>query len=158
MDIQKWEPRFKACGALAAIVSALGLVAGGAFGLYTFRQQGISAEAQREKEFRLMQFNLKKEVYYELVEAAATVATSPTVEDAIKNAAKYKVVYFGRAHMFAIDPTVSDAKIAFYRRLLEVLEKGKFPTTELEGATLQLSIACMEVLRVRELFAAEVTK
>ena len=59
---ETWELRFKACAAIAAAVSTLGLVFGGVFGLYTYYQQGIAVEASKEKELRLMQFNQKKNV------------------------------------------------------------------------------------------------
>jgi hypothetical protein len=35
---EDWEFRFKACSAIAAVVSALSIVVGGFVGLYTFRQ------------------------------------------------------------------------------------------------------------------------
>lgn len=86
---EKWELRFKACGAIAAIVSAIGLIVGGFFGLYSYRHQGMASDALKEKELRLMQYSQKKDVYSELVDAAASVATSQTKEDAMKNAIKY---------------------------------------------------------------------
>lgn len=102
-----------------------------------------------------MHFNQKKEVYYELVEAAATVAASPTKEEGIKNAARYRALYFGRAHIFAIDPAVNAAKVDFYVEMNSVLKSDGFPTNKLDGITLRLSSACKDVLRVQDIFETQ---
>ena len=154
---ENWEFRFKACSAIAAMASALSIVIGSFVGIYTFRQQGLAAEALKEKELLLMQYNQKKEVYYQLVDAAASVAMSSTKKEAERNATNYSVLYFGKAHIFAIDPSVSKAKIAFRSAMVEALKVGVFPSTPLQSASLDLAFACKEVLRAQDVFSAKRT-
>ena len=150
MATRNWDLIFKGCGAVAAIVSAIGLVAGGIFGLYTYREQGIAADAARQKELRLMQYSQKKDIYYELVDAASTFASSTTKAEAEKNAARYNALYFGRAHIFAIDPKVNASKIAFHAALEAALARGNFPTKDLDDDVLALADACKRYLAVED--------
>ena len=149
--LERWELWFKACSAADAVASTLGLIAG----LYTCHQQSVAANALKEKELRLLQYNQKKEVYYELSDAAAAVATSRTKQDALKIAAKISTLYFGRAHIFAIDPAVNSDKISFYSKMQGALKKGTFPSDDLEFAALSLTNACREVLRVQDIFSGK---
>jgi hypothetical protein len=152
---EAWEFRFKAFAAAAAATSALSIVIGGVVGLYTFRQQGLAAAALKVRELRLIQYNEKKAVYYELVDAAATVAMSLTKEEAKRNAAKYSILYFGKAHIFAIDPSVRTAKITFHTAMAAALAAGDFPSYSLQKLSLELAAACSEVLQAENVFAQD---
>src|SRR5262245_14163212 len=90
-----WEFRFKACSAAAAIASALSII----LGLYTYTQQGKTAEALKLKELRLMEYQQKREVYYQLVDAASAVANSLNASEAASNAQRYRTLYYGKAHI-----------------------------------------------------------
>lgn len=149
-----WKFRFDACSALTALATAASIVIGGVAALYTYRQQGIAAEDLKRKELRQLEYNQKREIYYELVDAAAGVSASLDKADAERNAARYWRIYYGKAHIAVIDDAVHDAKVAFARDLREVMKRGKFPTDELEGPTLMLSRAARDVLRAQNLFAA----
>jgi hypothetical protein len=113
----------------------------------------LVAEAIKLKELRLAQYNQKKDVYYELVDAAASVAMSHTKKEAERNAAKYSTLYFGKAHIFVIDQSVNKAKIAFRSAMLDALKAGTFPSAALQSAPLDLARACSEVLRAEDVFA-----
>jgi hypothetical protein len=58
----KWEIRFKFCGALSAIVSAFGVIAGFTVGLVTYHRQVEEANAVAQKELRLATYAQKKDV------------------------------------------------------------------------------------------------
>jgi hypothetical protein len=146
----RWEFRFKTCTAAAALASAASIVLGGFVGIYTFRQQGFAAEALKEKELRLIQYMQKRDVYYELVDAAAAVAVSRSKEDADRNAVRFAGLFFGKAHIFAIDPVVSQAKVAFNAAMISALQEGKFPSGALQSASLDLARACSGVLQAEE--------
>ena len=145
LDLKKWEPRFKAFGAVATVVSMIGLVAGGVFGLYRY-------VAQQEKEIRLAQYNQKKELYYELVDAAAAVGSSLTKDEALRNAQKYSILYFGRAHIFVIDPEVVTGKEAFHKAMENALQEGVFPSKQLQLDALSLAMDCANVLHINDVF------
>jgi hypothetical protein len=147
---EKWERFFKACAATAAIASTLGLIVGGGFGLYTYYHQGA-------KEIRLMQYNLKKDVYYKLADAAAAVGSSTNKEDATQNATKFSTLYFGQAHILAVDSEVTSEKMAFYEKMQEELNSDNFPDNfpneNLQRAANFLSNACRKELRVEDIFS-----
>ena len=147
-----WEFRFRAFSAVAAAASALSIVIGGFVGLYTFRQQGLAADALKLKELRLIQYNEKKAVYYELVDAAAAVATSRTRQEVERNATKYSTLYYGKAHIFVIDQSVYEAKVAFYSAIADALKMGEFPSYSLQALSLKLASTCREVLRAEDVF------
>jgi hypothetical protein len=140
-----WELRFKACSAIAAVCTAGSIVIGGAAALHT-------AQSLKDKELRQHEYNQKREIYYELVDAAAGVSSSIDKSDAEKNAARFWRLYFGKAHIAVMDDNVYKAKKQFGRDLVKVMEKGTFPTEDLEGSTLALSRACQSVLLAQNLF------
>lgn len=155
---EKWERYFKVCNAIAAIATTLGLMGGGAFGLYTYYQQGLSEKDLKQQEIRLLQYNQKKEVYYELADAAAAVASSTNKRDAMQKAAKFSTLYLGRAHILAIDTDVKDAKIEFQTEMQKALKSDAFPSIELRDKALSLAIACRNTLRVEEIFSNKLLK
>ncbi|CAB1083658.1 hypothetical protein D1AOALGA4SA_11200 [Olavius algarvensis Delta 1 endosymbiont] len=148
----KWERYFKLCGAAAAIATILGVLFGGGFGLYTYYHQ-------KQHELALMVYNLKKDAYYELVDAATAIAYSKNKEDAHQKAAKFNTLYFGRAHIFVVDHVVKKAKLAFYSQLDDALKSGDFwsegtaSSEDLRRKAVELRNACREALNVEEIFS-----
>lgn len=147
-----WEFRFKAFTALATIVSMVSIIVGAVVGIRTYVEKSDAEQAIKLKELRLMEYQQKRDVYYQLVDAASAVANSRTKAEAITNAQRYATLYFGKAHIFAIDKSVADAKIAFYTAMAGALAKNEFPSYELQASTLALSHACKEVLRAQDVF------
>ena len=152
---EKRDIFFKACGAIAAIASTLGLICGGIFGLYTYYKKSEEANSLKIQEIRLAQYSQKKEVYYELVDAAAAIASSTNKDDAVRNATKYLSLYFGRAHILAISDEVRNAKQKFRRTLLKELRSGYIPSKDLEYAALELAEACRKELGIDVLFSEQ---
>lgn len=150
-----WDFVFRACGAFAAVISTVGIVAGGAFGLIQYQDQGKAAKLQREKELRLMEYDQKKEVYYALSEAAVYVAHSRTLDEARSRIPDFEVIYFGRAHILAMDQGVKDAKAAFQSALRSAIENGQFPSGQLQSEAFKLTSAIQRALRVEEIFFSE---
>jgi hypothetical protein len=149
---ETWEFRFKGYSALASVISAASIIVGGIVGIHTFVEKNEAAEALRLKELRLMEFQQKRDVYYELVDAASAVANSLSKAEASVNAQRYATLYYGKAHIFAIDPTVAQAKIVYFTAMRTALEKGVFPSTDLQASSLALSSACKDVLRAQDVF------
>lgn len=147
-----WDFRFKFCSAAAAVVSALSIIIGGVVGLYTYRTQTQTAEALKLKELRLMEYQQKRELYYQLVDAASAVANSSDPTEAKMNAQRYATLYYGKAHIFAIDPTVNNAKISFFKAMNSALVKGEFPSSDLRANSLALATVCKDVLRAQDVF------
>jgi hypothetical protein len=150
MTHEDWEFRFKALSAVATVVTAFSIVIGGLSALYTYKKQAQAQVEQKEKELRQIRYSQKRDVYYELADAAAAVATSNNPAEALVNATKYYRLYYGKAHIFAIDVSVSNAKIEFRKRLDEALSRGQWPSTELKSETLALTDACKTILRKEE--------
>lgn len=98
---------------------------------------------------RLIEYSQKRDVYYELVDAAATVASSLSKADGEKHAAHFYALYFGKAHVAVIDSTVYDAKKQFSHALQRALAAGAWPTDDLDMPALELSKACQKVLRAQ---------
>jgi hypothetical protein len=149
-----WEFTFKACGAIAAIVSAVGILAGGAFGLIQYQKQVETAERQGKMELDLLKYDQKKDVYYDLSEAAVYVAHSRTLAEANQRVEKFELIYFGRAHILAMDSEVMTAKANFYKVLLAVLKKGSFPSDQLQAEAFLLTTACQKALKVEQIFSS----
>lgn len=152
--MDEWEFRFKACGAVTAVCTALSIVIGGFAALYSYRQQGLAAEALKHKELRHMEYSQKREIYYELVDAAAAVSASLDKADAERNAARYWRLYYGKAHIAVIDEAVHKAKHAFALELEAAMKRGAFPTKDLQSAALVLARECRLVLRAQNLFSS----
>jgi hypothetical protein len=146
--MDNWEMRFKACTALAAVCSASSLVIGGCVGLYTYQKQAEASRQLKVKELLQIEYAQKRDIYYELVDAAAAFASSPDLETAQSNAARYWKIYLGRAHIVVTEDPVIRAKIDFGQFMKAALQQGTFPnnTKELKNATLALSDACKEAL------------
>lgn len=149
---EDWEFRFKACSAMTAVFSAASIVIGGVAALYTYRQQGLAAEQLKQKELRQIEYNQKREIYYDLVDAAAAVSASTDKAEVDRNAARYWRLYYGKAHIAVIDASVYRAKVEFGKELKAAMERGAFPTHDLEGSTLELARAARDVLRAQNLF------
>lgn len=143
-----WEMRFKACTALAAVCSAGSILIGGFVGLHTYQKQVSASRELKVKELLQIEYAQKREIYYELVDAAAAFASSPDLETAHTNAARYWKIYLGRAHIVVTEEPVIRAKIDFGQFMKSALQQGTFPnnTNELKTATLALSDACKEAL------------
>ena len=147
---EDWEFRFKVCSAVATVVTALSIIVGGLSALHTYQKQAMAQVEQKEKELRQLRYSQKRDVYYELADTAAAVATSTSASDALTNATKYYRLYYGKAHIFAIDASVNNAKIEFRKRLDEALSKGQWPSADLKSETLLLTDACKAILRKEE--------
>ena len=143
---EKWEFWFKGCSAVAAVVSAISIVVGGAVGLHTYREQVAHDEYLKRKEIRLMRYRLSRDSYFELIDAAAGVASSPNKADAQINTANFYKLYFGKAHLVS-DGAVYEAKKAFSRALQKAIEKGVWPTDDLDMPALDLTKACATILK-----------
>ena len=150
MTLEHWEFRFKACSAITTVVTALSIIVGGLGALHTYQKQAKAQIEQKEKELRQMRYSQKRDVYYELADTAAAVATSTNAADALMNATKYYRLYYGKAHIFAIDVSVNNAKIEFRKRLDEALSKGQWPSPDLKSETLLLTDECKAILRKEE--------
>jgi hypothetical protein len=150
MTREDWEFRFKACSAITTVFTAVSIVVGGISALHAYEAQSKLENKLREKELRQMRYLQKREVYYELADAAAAVATSGTSAEATVNAQKYYQLYYGRAHIFAIDLSVNNAKVEFRKKLDQALTDGKWPSTALKTETLRLTDACKAVLLKEE--------
>jgi len=124
----------------------------GGFGLYTYYHQGM-------RELVLMEYNLKKDAYYELVDAATAVAHSKNKADAIRKADKFNILFLGRSHLFVVDHDVRKAKEMFSGELDAALKSGVFwsegtPTSEiLRKRARELRDACREALNIEEIFS-----
>ena len=150
MTREDWEFRFKACSAIATVVTALSIIVGGLSALHTYEKQAKAQLELKEKELKQMRYSQKRDVYYELADAAAAVATSTNATDALVNATKYYRLYYGKAHIFAIDVSVNNAKIEYRKKLDEALSKGQWPSSDLKSETLSLTDACKAILRKEE--------
>lgn len=150
MTREAWEFRFKAFSAITTVVTALSIIGGGLTALSTYRRQSAIENRLKEKELRQIRYTQKREVYYELADAAAAVATSTNQADALVHATKYYRLYYGKAHIFAIDVSVNNAKIEFRKKLDEAMASGKWPSDELKAETLKLTDACKAVLQKEE--------
>jgi len=147
---EDWEFRFKACSAVTTVVTAISIVAGGLSALSTYKKQSELENKLKEKELRQMRYAQKRDVYYELADAAAAVATSTNQADALLHATKYYRLYYGKAHIFAIDVSVNNAKIEFRKRLDEAMSRAKWPSDDLKSETLKLTDACKAILQKEE--------
>ena len=146
---EKWERYVKICGAAAAIATILGVLFGGGFGLYTYYQQG-------ERELALMEYNLKKDAYYELVDAAISVAFCEIKEDAIREADKFNILFLGRAHLFVVDHNVEEAKRMFYGEMDAALKpdaRWSESMHTLRERAVELRDACRKALNIEEIFS-----
>lgn len=147
---EDWEFRFKACAAVTAVATAISIVVGGGVALYTYREQVQTAENLKRKEIRMLEYNQKREVYFELVDSAATVASSVNKADAEKNSARFYALYFGKAHIAVVEDAVYTAKKKFSRALQAALAAGKWPNDDLDMPALNLSKACSVALNARK--------
>jgi len=153
MPIQeKWERYIKICGAAAAIATILGVFFGGGFGLYTYYHQG-------QRELALMQYKLKRDAYYELVDAATAVAHSKNKADALQKADHFNILFWGRSHLFVVDYDVGKAKEMFYGELDAALKPDNSwsedtPTpAKLQELAVELRNACRKALNIEEIFS-----
>lgn len=150
MTREDWEFRFKACSALTTVVTGASIIIGGISALNTYQEQAKLENKLKEKELRQIRYSQKREVFYELADAAAAVATSTSSSKALSNATKYYRLYYGKAHIFAIDVSVNNAKIEFRKQMDAALKKGVWPSDDLKTETLKLTDACKAVLQKEE--------
>ena len=150
MTRDDWEFRFKACSALTTVVTGVSIIVGGISALNTYQEQAKLENKLKEKELRQMRYSQKREVFYELADAAAAAATSANQSEALLNATKYYRLYYGKAHIFAIDVSVNNAKIEFRKKLDAALAKGVWPSDDLKSETLALTDACKAILQKKE--------
>lgn len=128
------------------------VIVGGLAAISTYQHRSVVAQQLKDKELRQVEYAQKREIYYELVDTAARASASLSKADAERNAADYWRMYFGKAHIAVVDPSVLAAKTKFARGLVEALKRGNFPTTDLEGDVLELAEACQQVLKAENLF------
>lgn len=150
MTRENWEFRFKACSAITSVITAFSIVAGGLTALGTYRKQADIENRLKEKELRQMRYAQKRDVYYELADAAAAVATSTSQTEARVHSTKYYRLYYGKAHIFAIDASVNNAKIEFRQKLDEAVSRAKWPSDDLKAEALKLTDTCKSVLQKEE--------
>jgi hypothetical protein len=144
------EEKLKLYDRVLATVSALGLIVGGVWGVYTYshtRQREIdqkSEEAKRAGELKgkeillrkheldLMIFKERKEAYFALCDAACEIAACRDRKEVVDRSRAYLQLYYGRAHIIAdSDDDVSEKKVAFKERLMEYLYGKSKDSTEL---------------------------
>jgi hypothetical protein len=145
-----WDRYAKIATVCSVVFSTLGLLAGGAFGLYTYREQGLAQVEARNKVFHEQKYMQLKEVYGQLVDAAAAVGSSLSKEEALEKLRLFDTIYFGRAHIFVIDDAVTDGKIEFYRLAHQEVLKEEFPSRNLQKHALQLADICRQALDIRQ--------
>ncbi len=150
MTREDWEFRFKACSAITTVFTAVSIVVGGISALKTYQEQAKIENRLKEKELRQIRYSQKRDVYYELADAAAVVAISTNSTEAHLNSTRFYRLYYGKAHIFAIDVSVNNAKIEFRKRLDEALAKGKWPSYDLKSEALMLTDSCKAVLYQEE--------
>jgi hypothetical protein len=146
--MKNWETISKACTATSAALTATSIVVGGWFALYTYQQQASATTELKIKELLQIEYGQKREIYYELVDAAAAFTSSPDLAAAQRNEARYWTIYLGKAHAVVTEPSVVDAKIAFGKAMKDAIAQGHFPSRsdDLKYRTLALSEACRDAL------------
>ncbi len=149
---ERREYKFKLFDRCLASVSAVGLISSGLFGLISYTNQKKADSELRRREIQLTIYREKKEVYYPLCESAAAIVSSGSLDEARKHVKDYMTLYYGKAHLVVIDPTVSRAKIEFATSLMDWVNEKKPnpPPDDLTGLALRLTEACQENLDPRK--------
>jgi hypothetical protein len=172
------EARLKVYDRMLATVSALGLLMGGVWAVYTYSQarhkevEQKAAEAKqaaelREKEIQLRKqeldlqvFKERKETYYALCDAACEIVACRNRKEVEERSQAFLKMYYGRAHIIAEgDPDVSAKKIAFKKKLMEYLEgeskdSMESPFTFFGTVAFDLTKTCQKHMDPRTLGAA----
>jgi hypothetical protein len=151
--IEVREANLKLYDRILASISAIGLIAGGIWGLVTYSESKKQESEHKASEIELRKYELdlsifkeRKEAYYALCDAACDIAASHDRNDVIERSREFLKLYNGRAHIIAEgDNDVFDKKIAFQKKLMSYL-KGKniadSPYDYFESAAYQLTMAC----------------
>jgi hypothetical protein len=149
-DEDCWERRYKIASFIATGISTLSVIAGGVFGLYTYHQKSAQENLLRSEELRLRKYTQVREMYFQLVDAAAAVGTSNSKAQAVERLSEFDRIYFGRAHIYVLDKNVADAKIKFYWNAHELIDKENFPSRNISKYALLLSTSCKNSLETME--------
>jgi hypothetical protein len=140
-----FEAKLKLYDRVLATLTALGLILGGVWGVYTYFGIQHQTIELRERELAFMVFNEKKHAYLALIDAAAEITASKNRQEVSEKAPLFLKLYYGRAHVIAeADRNVSKKKVTFRNKLMKYLE-DKIDTPPHEyfgGAALALTKAC----------------
>jgi hypothetical protein len=150
--LEVWKPLFDVLTAIAAVVSLIGLAAGVCISAVAYRHQVQADMAKERHDSFVTAFDLKKAVYFDLVDAGSAVANSTSKDEAEKAAAHYYTIYFGRAHALTVDRAVWDAKVAYGDEIDKAIERGVFPSAVLQEKVQDLDRAVREAMHVNEVF------
>ena len=111
------EFRFKLFDRGVAVVSAMSIIVSGVFGLISYSNQRKVDSALKRREFRLSVYREKKEIYYPLCESAAAIVSCDSQNEAKPHINDFLTLYYGKAHLIAIDTEVNNAKVDFRMKL-----------------------------------------
>lgn len=124
------EAKLKVYDRILATVSALGLVIGGCWGLYTYSRATYGEAQHRKDELKRLIFNERKDVYLLLCDAVCDIVACRNRNEVEEKSRSFLKLYAGRAHIIAEpDSDVSKMKIAFKNRLMDYLE-GEHKTSK----------------------------
>jgi hypothetical protein len=142
----KLDRRIKFGNFLIAIISALSVIVSGIIGVCTYRQSALKEEAAQQQEQSLRKYNQLRDLYFQLVDAAAAVGTANSRKEAIAKLNEFDRIYFGKAHVFVLDENVRRAKIKFYWNVHELINTEHFPSRKISLLALDLSSSCKDSL------------
>jgi hypothetical protein len=104
---------------------------------------------QREKDFNLLLYNQRKDVYYPLCKAAGEIVASKTLSEAEPSVKVFLSLHWGAVHI-PVDDDVMNAKDEFCAELLQFINRLKkeegFPGYTLISLSNDLSKACSKAL------------
>ncbi len=140
------EAKLKFYDRFLATITALGIILGGFWGVYTYVETQHQSIQLRQRELALRVFKEKKNAYLSLIDAAGEITASKNRQEVIEKAPLFLKLYYGRAHVIAeADPNVSDMKIAFKGKLMTYLknkEMNESPFKYFSSVSFDLTNAC----------------
>jgi hypothetical protein len=147
-DTDRAEFRFKIFDRGVAAVSAMSIIVSGVFGLISYNNQRKIDSALKKREFQLSVYREKKEIYYPLCESAAAIVSCTSQNEAKPHIKDFLTLYYGKAHLIAIDLEVNNAKVDFRAKLNEWVDSKdqKPPPKDLINLALNLTESCRECL------------
>ena len=125
---------FKIYDRALATVTALGVVGGGIWALYTYRVQRDDEYAQRQREYLLQLHKEKKEIYQPLCSAVGKIVSARSLAEAQPSIDKFWELYFGEVHLVWQD------------------RKDETPPTELLPLSRNLVQACQEAIALEKAY------
>lgn len=155
------EANLKLYDRVLATVSAIGLIAGGVWGLFTYANSKSNEARHRVEDLNRQVFNDRKEAYLRLVDAACEIVGCRDRSEVEKKSRAFLTLYAGRAHVIADpDSEVTQKKISFKNRLIDYMEGENKESKELpfhffKDAALELTDACRKKIDPRTQLDAE---